>query len=441
MKFYVMNILYKKIEELIPYEFNNKIHWIEQINRIANSIKEFWFLNPILIDENNIIIAGHGRLEWAKKLKLKEVPTITTENLTKEQIKKYRILDNRLADLSEYNLENLKLELEELGDQDLIDLFDEFELWIGEEERDEEQEDTTPPVSELEPIVKLWDRFQLWEHILVCWDSTKPESYTRDNKEVIADLLFTDPPYNVNYKGKWKKTSNGIKNDNMSDQNFKLFLEDIFEQIANHINPSTPLYVFHSHKTQRVFEDAMNDNNIEIISQLIRNKPSINHVWGDYKQKHEPFFYAKIKNKKIPFYWTGIYEETVIDIPDFSNQSNKEIINYIKNIKEHEQEWYTTIRTHRRHNVQDYDHPTQKPVWLVELALNNSSKEWDCVLDPFGWSWTTLIACEKLNRTCHTIELDPKYVEVIIRRFAKVSQKNIKCLNREMKIQDILNNI
>ncbi len=436
-----MNIVYKKLEELIPYEFNNKIHWEEQINRIANSIKEFWFLNPILIDDNNIIVAGHGRYEASKKLKLKKVPTITTENLTQEQIKKYRILDNRLADLSEYNLENLKLELEELGDQDLIDLFDEFKLWIWEEERNEEQEDIAPAISEKDPIVKLWDVFKLWTHTLICGDSTKAKSYMKDWEEITANLIFTDPPYNVNYKGKGKNTSNGIKNDNMSNENFKLFLEDTFEQIVNHINPTTPLYVFHSHKTQKVFEEAMNDNNLEVISQLIRNKPSVNHIGGDYKQKHEPFFYARVKKSKLPFYWTGIYEETVIDIPDFSNQSNKEITNYLKNIKEHEEAGYTTIRTHRRHNVMDYDHPTQKPVWLVELALNNSSQEWDLILDPFGWSWTTLIACEKTKRDCFTIELDPKYVEVIIRRYAKTSKKTMCCLNRDLDVHDIIDNV
>lgn len=217
------------IDQLIPYERNNKIHDEQQIKKIAKSIKELWFRAPILIDENNIILAGHWRLAAAKKLKLKEVPVIQYTDLTEEQKKKYRLLDNRLSDLSEYDLENLKLELQELNDEWMNDLFSEFDLQLEEEERDEDKEDEVPAV-QADPIVQEWDIFELdgknGKHYLICGDSTKERTYTKLTELAgkKADFLFTDPPYNVNYKGQGKKTSNGILNDRMSDQNFLFFL-------------------------------------------------------------------------------------------------------------------------------------------------------------------------------------------------------------------------
>lgn len=425
------------IDQLIPYERNNKIHDEAQIKKIAKSIKELWFRAPILIDENNIILAGHWRLAAAKKLKLKEVPVIQYTDLTEDQKKKYRLLDNRLADLSEYDLENLKLELQELNDERLNGLFEEFDLKLQEEERDEDKEDEVPAVQP-DPIVQEWDIFELegknGKHYLICGDSTKIETYTKLTELAgkKADLLFTDPPYNVNYKGQGKKTSNGILNDRMSDQNFLFFLQDTFHALSTALKPTAPLYIFHASKTQREFQNAMEENGIEIISQLIWNKPSINHIGAAYKSKHEPFFYARLKGADIPRYGSEIYEETVRTLPTRAEKSDKEILQMIKKVKEAEKEGLTTIRTQKRHPVQDYEHPTQKPVELVERAILNSSREWESVLEPFAGSGTTLIAAEKAGRLSLNIELDPKYVEVVIRRYKRITGKSVRCLNREL---------
>ena len=205
------------------------------------------------------------------------------------------------------------------------------------------------------------------KHYLICGDSTKSETYEKlvalAGKK--ADLLFTDPPYNVNYKGQGKKTSNGILNDRMSDQNFLYFLGDFFNAITTATKESAPMYIFHASRTQMWFEQAMMGAGLEIISQLIWNKPSINHIWASYKSKHEPFFYAKKKGQEIPRYWSEIYEETVRDNPERYKKSDKEILQAIKRAKEAEAEGFTTIRTQKRHPVQDYEHPTQKPVELV----------------------------------------------------------------------------
>ena len=424
------------VDQLIPYERNNKIHTEEQVKKIAKSIKELWFRSPIIVDENRVILAGHWRLAAAQKLKMKEVPVIQYTDLTEEQKKKYRLLDNRLSDLSEYDLENLRLELQELNDERLNGLFEEFDLKLEEEEWNEEIEDEAPEVQP-DPIVQEWDIFELegknGKHYLICGDSTKSETYTKLTELAgkKADLLFTDPPYNVNYKGQGKKTSNGIMNDRMSDQNFLFFLEDVFNAITTATKESTPMYIFHASRTQMWFEQAMMGAGIEIISQLIWNKPSINHVWASYKSKHEPFFYAKKKGQEIPRYWSEIYEETVRDNPERYKKSDKEILQAIKRAKEAEAEGFTTIRTQKRHPVQDYEHPTQKPVELVERAILNSSREWELVLEPFAGSGTTLIASEKAGRISLNIELDPKYVEVIIKRFKRITKREITCINRD----------
>lgn len=424
------------IDILIPYERNNKIHDEQQIKKIAKSIKELWFRAPILIDENNIILAGHWRLAAAKKLKLKEVPVIQYTDLTEDQKKKYRLLDNRLADLSDYDLENLKLELQELNDERLNGLFEEFDLKLEEEEWNEEIEDEAPLPPEITEIQE-WDIFVMeWKaghHYLICGDSTKSETYEKlvalAGKK--ADLLFTDPPYNVNYKGQGKKTSNGILNDRMSDQNFLFFLQDTFHALSTALKSSAPLYVFHASKTQREFQNAMEENGIEIISQLIWNKPSINHIGAAYKSKHEPFFYARMKGADIPWYGSEIYEETVRESPDRTQKTEKEILKALKKAKEAEKEGYTTIWSQKRHPVQDYEHPTQKPVELVERAILNSSREWELVLEPFAGSGTTLIAAEKAGRLSLNIELDPKYVEVILKRYKRITGKSVKCLSRD----------
>ena len=432
----IVMLQHLSIDTLIPYERNNKIHTEEQIKKIAKSIKELWFRAPILIDENNIILAWHWRLAAAKKLKLKEVPVIQYTDLTEDQKKKYRLLDNRLADLSEYDLENLKLELQELNDERMNDLFSEFDLQLEEEERDEDKEDEVPAVQP-DPIVQEWDIFELegksGKHYLICGDSTKSETYTKLTELAgkKADLLFTDPPYNVNYKGQGKKTSNGILNDKMSDQNFLYFLQDTFHALKTALNSNAPLYVFHASKTQREFQNAMEENGIEIISQLIWNKPSINHIGAAYKSKHEPFFYARMKGADIPRYGSEIYEETVRESPDRTQKTEKEILQALKKAKEAEKEGYTTIWSQKRHPVQDYEHPTQKPVELVERAILNSSREWELVLEPFAGSGTTLIAAEKTGRLSLNIELDPKYVEVILRRYKRITGKGVRCLSRD----------
>lgn len=213
-------------------------------------------------------------------------------------------------------------------------------------------------------------------------------------------MLFTDPPYNVNYKGKGKNTSRGTINDHMGNANFYQFLLDTFEPIEKSTKPTAPMYIFHSSTTQAQFEQAMNENGIEVISQLIWNKPTINHVGAKYKAKHEPFFYARKKKQKEERYGDDLFEQTVQDVPDVGKMKTMDIVEAVKHAKAAEAEGWTTIRSMKRHNVNDYIHPTQKPVEIVEKALYNSSKQGDAILEPFGGSGTTLMAAEKTARRC-----------------------------------------
>lgn len=237
----------------------------------------------------------------------------------------------------------------------------------------------------------------------MCADSTKPETYEK-LKELMGinafDMLFTDPPYNVNYKGRGKNTSRGIANDHMGNANFYEFLLDTFEPIANACKSTAPMYIFHSPKTQAQFEEAMAEKGIEVISQLIWNKPNVNHVGAKYKAKHEPFFYARKKKQKEERYGDDLFEQTVQDVPDVGKMKTMDIVEAVKHTKAAEAEGWTTIWSMKRHNVNDYIHPTQKPVEIVEKAIYNSSKQGDAILEPFGGSGTTLMAAEKTARRC-----------------------------------------
>lgn len=387
-----MNIQEISVDQLIPYEFNNKIHDATQVNRIANSIKEFWFLQPIVIDKNNIVVVWHGRLEWAKKLWLKTVPCLMAENLTDEQIKKYRILDNKLNE-SERDIDNLKLELEELPDLDFwdlhLDVSDLFpDLEVAEEEK-EIEEDEAPEVQAEAKVVEYWDIFQLWNHRLMCWDSTKLEDVETLMDWEKADMVFTDPPYNIWYS--WVKDKRKIENDKMDESDFLEFLK-------SGIPFCDTSYVCCSWQYAHLFKQAMTELWMPPKAMIVRNKVNPAQNLDKYFKQHEIIFY----------YWKFGGEKTLRgDIREVKRQKN-------------------TL------------HPTMKPLELIAIALKDNPDK-KIIYDGFGGSGSTLIACEQLNRKCLMIELDPKYAEVIIKRFHKINpDAEIKCKNREININEIL---
>lgn len=405
-----MKIIEKDIDSLIPYEFNNKIHDETQINRIANSIKEFWFLQPVVIDKNNIIIVWHGRVEGAKKLWLKSVPCILADDLTDEQVKKFRILDNKLNE-SEWNLENLKVDLEELWNLDIwelkIDINELFpDLDTEEEDEPEVEEDEAPEVQEQAKMVRGGDLFILWNHRLKCWDSTKIEDIEELMDWELADMVFTDPPYWVSYEW-WlnEKKKQQIKNDNVVWDNLYHFLFDVFTNIKMMTKDKSWIYIFYATKTTKEFINAFIDSWLKQRWIIARYKQG-GGFWdfmSQYMNAYEPCIY-----------W-----------------SNWETVN------RHWPSNEKTVREISKEKKCDL-HPTMKPIELVARAIKNSSKINDEILDTFWWSGSTLIACEQLNRKCFMMELDPKYVEVIIKRFHNLNPTaEIKCVNRDLDLNQL----
>lgn len=390
-------------DQLIPYQFNNKIHPDDQINAIINSITECWFRSPILIDEHNIILAWHGRWIASKKMWLTQVPVLKFTDLTEIQKKKYRILDNKLAELADRDIENLKIELAELNDPELNDLFDDLDLWLDDIQNvDEEQENQAPEISE-KPRVQQWDVFQLWDHRLVVWDATNLEAVQLLMEDQKANLIITDPPYNVNYE--WS-TGMKIQNDDMSKDSFYQFLYDAFTNMYMVQEDGASVYVFHADTEWENFRKAFTDAGFKLAQCLIRVKNALVMGRQDYHWKHEPILYGRKPTAGHNWY---------------TDRSQTTVRNFDKPLK-------------------NDLHPTMKPIDIITYPITNSSKKWDRVLDLFGWSWSTLIACEKTNRICYTMELDEKYAQVIVERYYAYTKWAIpiQCLNREIDLKPLL---
>lgn len=434
------NIEYIDPTQLIAYELNNKDHQEEDINKIAESIQKVWMRNPVEVDENMVILSWHGRVEAAKMLGLEKIPVIIYTDMSEEQKRLYRHLANRTADFAKYDKEKIRQEILNTEWEErytLEKLYEEFKIKIEEEDRDLVEEDEAPEeVVGEKLVVEFWDVFELRDgnmvHTLVCGDSTIDKYYW----DVKANILVTDPPYNVNYKGRGKKTSNWIANDNLKNDNFQFFLDDAYQLINKHTQTDSMWYTFHWWEWEECFKSTVSKYT-DIKWQIVWNKTHFNHVWWSYKRKHELCFYSVKGNET--FYWDTIYQADVeeIDWDTITPEKLKRIIDSNKNAEKH---WVTTVRTERKENSNLYIHPTQKPVWLIEKMILNSSTIWDTVLDPFSGSGTTLIASQKRERNFYWIEMSPGYVQAIIKRRAEYTKKTaidgkvewIKCLNREI---------
>jgi DNA modification methylase len=391
-----MELIKKKVSELIPYINNSRTHSEEQVTQIVSSIKEFGFTNPILIDKDNSIIAGHGRLQAVKRLGLEEVPCILISGLTKTQIKALIIADNQLALNAGWDLEKLSVEIEGLEedkfDLSLLGFEDDFiKDLLAEENKGLTDEDAVPEVKE-NPKSKLGDIFILGNHRLMCGDATIQNDVEKLMNKSLADLLHTDPPYNVNYSNadrpKASKTDLGkIKNDVMSNDDFYIFLNQSFVTAFTVLKEDSSAYVWHSSAEQINFTKAFVDAGFKFSQQIIWKKPMLLGR-GKYQWSHEPCLFGC---KGSPYFTDDRTKTTVWDFGGYDKSKNV--------------------------------HPTQKPIFIPEEAIKNSSKQGSNVLDLFGGSGSTLIACEKLGRNGFILELDPKYCDVIIQRWQQFTGK------------------
>ena len=386
-----MIIVNKSVTELIPYARNSRTHNDEQVSQIMASIKEFGFTNPILTDGKDGIIAGHGRLMAAQRLGIEEVPTIELSHLTEAQKKAYIIADNKLALNSGWDEEMLKIELQELYDIgydiDLIGFTDEeledmdIDLEGDLKVLDESKADDVPEVVE-NPVIKLGDLIELGNHRLLCGDSTKEEDVKKLMGGVLADMLLTDPPYNVAYEGKTADALT-IKNDSMDDLKFRAFLTDAFKSADSVMKQGAVFYIWHADSEGYNFRGACKDSGWKVRQCLIWKKQTLVMGRQDYHWKHEPCLYG----------W-------------------KEGAGHLWNTDRKQ----TTILEFDRPQRNDI-HPTMKPVDLFEYQIGNNTKGQDIVLDLFLGSGTTIIGCENMGRNGYGLEYDPKYAQVIIQRW------------------------
>lgn len=391
-----LQIQYQSVESLIPYVNNAKQHSDAQVAQIAASIREFGWGAPILVDGKNNVIAGHGRLLAARKLAMTEVPVVSLAHLTDIQRKALILADNKIGENASWDEELLGLELTELQDAG-FDLgltgftADEWDKLIAGDPSNSglTDEDQVPEVVET-AISKSGDIWVLGEHKLLCGDATKAEDYKALLGDELADMTVTDPPYNVNYantaKDKMRGTNRPILNDNMG-ADFAAFLQSACQNILDVTKGA--VYIAMSSSELDTLQAAFRAAGGKWSTFVIWAKNTFTMGRADYQRQYEPILYGWKDGAQ--HYWCGARDQGDV--------------------------WQ--IKKPHKNDL----HPTMKPVELMERAVRNSSKTRDIVLDPFGGSGTTLIACEKSGRRARLIELDPRYVDVIVKRWQDFSGK------------------
>ena len=376
------------IDKLVPYVNNARTHSAEQIVKLRSSLREFGFVNPIIIDREFNIIAGHGRLMAAKEEGINEVPCVFVDYLTDAQKKAYILADNRMAMDAGWDEELLKIEMEEL--QNLgYDLgytgFDEKELeelfGIDDKEVKDDDFDLTAAL-EKASFVERGDIWYVGKHKLMCGDATSSEDVSKLMEDKKANLILTDPPYNVAFKSSDGLT---IQNDSMKNNDFYEFLFASFKNMAEHLENGGAAYIFHADTEGLNFRKAFIDAGFHLAGCCIWVKDSLVLGRSGYQWQHEPVLYGFMQNGKHPWY---------------SDRKQTTIWNFDKPKK-------------------NSNHPTSKPLDLLAYPINNSTQANAIVIDTFGGSGSTLMACEQMNRICYTMELDEKYASVILRRYVE----------------------
>jgi DNA modification methylase len=382
------------VERLVPYARNARTHSAGQVAQVAASIAQFGFVNPILVGPDRVIIAGHARLLAARKLEMSEVPIIVLEHLSEAQRRALVIADNRLALNAGWDEEMLAVELAALREEDFsLDVlgFDDEELTrllVAEDATEGLTDEDSVPEVPATPVSQAMDLWNLGDHKLLVGDATVAADVQRLMGPDEADCVFSDPPYNIDYQG-YTKERLTIQNDQMSAEQFNRFLQESFRSFRSVVKPDASLYICHSSSWQREFQNALESASFEVRCQIIWGKNTFAWGFGRYKFQHEPIFYCHVAGQKDS--WYGNKSQSTLW------EEKKPAANRL--------------------------HPTMKPVELVERALVNSSKTGDLVLDLFGGAGSTLIGCERRGRKARLMEIDPKYADVIVKRYQEYSGK------------------
>lgn len=389
-----MNVQQVKIEKVKPYDKNPRKNKAA-VDYVANSIKEFGFQQPIVVDKDMVVIAGHTRLKAAKKLKIKEVPVVIADNLTEEQVKAYRLADNKTAEKAEWDFDLLTDELLSLQELDFdMEQFG-FDFDFSEDEEAVEDDNWEADVPE-EPISKRGDIWVLGRHRLMCGDSTDAADVALLMDGNKADMLLTDPPYNVDYTGKASELeTRKIENDKMEDSAFQDFLTSAFENAAENMKAGGVFYIWHADSEGLNFRVACKKAGFQVRQCLIWNKNAMVMGRQDYQWKHEPCLYGW--KDGASHLWASDRKQTTV----------------------------LEFEKPQKNNL----HPTMKPIKLFDYQIKNNTKGDDIVLDLFGGSGTTIMAAEQNGRRGFVMEYDPKFVDVIVDRweqFTGMKAKKIK---------------
>lgn len=376
---------------------NNPRNNDKSIKKVVKSLKLFGWKQPIVVDKNMEIIAGHTRYEAAKQLHMTEIPVVIAKDLTPAKVKAYRLADNRSAQDSTWNMDALKIEFEELEKLD-FDLsltgFEDFEINDltatddVEEDLTEEDAEAFNTLSDHDVVSQAGDIWILGKHRVMCGDSTSSSDVEKLMNGEKANMVFTDPPYNVAYDG-CKLKREKIKNDEMSNEKFIAFLSNAFNNIYDNVLKDASLYVCFASSKYINFYNSIIASGFNVRALLIWSKNHFTLNWSRYKCKYEPIFYCHVNNESDN--WYGDNSQT--NVWEFDKPAASKL------------------------------HPTMKPIELIIKAINNSSKKGDLILDLFLGSGSTLIASEKSGRRCVGIELEPFYVDVIIKRWQKLTQQ------------------
>jgi len=402
-----MEIINIDIDEIKPYARNAKKHPEKQIKNVMESIKQFGFAQPLVVDSNNVLIIGHCRLMAAKRLNISEVPCVRMDSLTEEQVDKLRLLDNKLNE-SEWDFDLLS---EDLPCLDFSDFDIDWDL-PTDTSVDEIIEDTPPDPPE-EPTSTYGQIYQLGRHRLMCGDSTKLEDVKAllDGKK--AECVITDPPYNMAYEGAGNtkdRASKRIMNDKMSNDDFRQFLHSVYSCYYDVMKDGASIYVFYKELGEGVFIKTMGDAGLTFKQELIWVKDHLVLGGSKYQSMYEPCLMG-CKGKSIKI-WNGRRNQRSV-IESIDLMSEDELRDALRQVLSDEE---PDILREKKQIVNDL-HPTMKPVKLIAKLMRNSSDEDMCVLDLFGGSGTTLIAAEQTNRNAYIMELDPRFVDVIIQRY------------------------
>lgn len=401
------------IEKLVPYVNNARTHSQDQINKLRSSIREFGFINPVIIDKDYGVIAGHGRIMAAKEEGIKEVPCVFADHLNEAQKKAYILADNRMALDAGWDEELLRVEIESLEDYGFNveltgfspdELSNIFDLGVEAEEDDfDVEEELKKPI-----FSKEGDIWTLGRHKVICGDSTQWDTFEKLLGEIKVNLVCTDAPYFVDLKNK----SGTIKNDNLNDKEAYEFLMKVFTNFKDAMAKDASIYEFYATMKARVFYDAFEDAGFKVGAGLVWKKPRAPFMRTDWKFNMEPIIFGWRKDGKHN--WYGDQKQTAVFEFDGIKDSEKE----------------------------GCGHPSSKPVPLIAYLIKQSTQTNGLVLDGFLGSASALIACEELNRICYGIEIEPKFVDVAVKRYLNLvgSDEEIKLLRngKEYKYSEVV---